>query len=704
MTGRETGATRDGAGGARLLRFLVVGGLLISGATLAFWAGFAPAPLQEERSHAVIPYPDDEDLYELTNVKNPGYVGIETCAECHAARATTFKTGRHYLACRPAPIGVAAPAFAGGRIAHETTARGLRFETARVGTDFLITRVRDDRRDEHTIGLVYGSAGKQDEMYFAWDGDRLSHLPMAWLHPHNCWGQASHTTGALPTHASCLECHNTWVGHVPGTINQYRKTDMFLGVTCERCHGPGRAHTDHHRANPNAAAHAIIHPGTLSRQRLMDVCAQCHANAKRLGPPFSYRPGEPLETHFYNARPTHQEDDTTNQVRYLSDSKCYQKSELTCITCHDPHRPHSAAAGCATCHKPAACTAQPRLPDAVRADCVGCHMPARVWTHAHLYTTNTDKYLPLAPRADHHIGVYPEATYAVVLEWLRSRTDPTGRAEAELLAAKVVQHWTNEAGARLRAGRFKAAMGAYREAVRIAPNPALRQQLVAAITRQTEIDDLHDALHTVGRAEDAVPVLEKMLAIKPNSAFAHGELGTILSRTGNQNRATGHLEAVVTHDPADSYGLLGLAEMAFFEGRLNDAAALCARGAKVNPAAPQSRHLWGLVLSKQGRWSDAEKQFRTVLAGDLAHVASNDRLSEALRQQGNATDAVKYARRAAHFSQNQDAEVLLTLANAYSAANRTADARKVLEQALPIATRTDPGLAHTIRDRLHALR
>ena len=368
-------------------------------------------------------------------VVNPGYVGIEACAECHANRAAVFKTSRHYLACRPA-TGVAAPGFTPGRGRYDTRIPGLHFEMTRTGDDFFATSIQatpqGERRVSYQIGLVYGSANKRDELYFAWQDDRLSTLPAAWLYPFERWGNAVENMRVVDTPPSCLECHNTWIAHVPETSNQYRRDDMLLGVTCERCHGPGREHVAHHRAHPNDEAHAILHPGTLSRDRLMDVCAQCHGNTRLLGEPFSYRPGEPLEAFYRTAKARYREDDTTtNQVQYLGESKCFQKSEMTCITCHDPHRPKSAQAGCLECHTAASCTDQPRQPAAVRGDCVGCHMPQHVWMNSHYYTTTDDQYLPVAPRADHRIAVYPEAKQAVLLAWLRKQKDAQSRAEAQ---------------------------------------------------------------------------------------------------------------------------------------------------------------------------------------------------------------------------------------------------------------------------------
>jgi tetratricopeptide (TPR) repeat protein len=676
-------------------------GLLLFAAALAYY--LRPAPVAPPKTLDA----SDEDITQVLTVVNPGYVGIEVCAECHKPRAGVVKSSRHYLACRAASEGVTSPGFAPGRGLLTTRVADLHFEMTRSGNDFFATRVQTaggEQRVPYQVGLVYGSAGKHDEMYFAWQDDRLFHLPVAWLYPFERWGYASHTTTARPTHASCLECHNTWVASIPGSINQYRRDDMLLGVTCERCHGPGREHVEHHRTHPDAPAHAILHPGTLSRERLMDVCAQCHSNAKNLGMAFSYRPGEPLDAFFHNAKPTYAEDDTTNQVRYLRESKCFQKSEMTCITCHDPHRLKSAQGGCASCHKPASCTDQPNLPVAVRGDCVGCHMPSRIWTHAHLYTTTDDQYVSLAPRADHHIGVYPEAKQAVLLTWLRTQSDARSRAEADKLEHQLTQYWTSEAVERKRAGRFKASIGAFREALRIAPDPTIHQQLQEVIARQSELDDLIGSLRTAERTGTAISLLEKMLEINPNSAFAHGELGTIYAGTGKRKEAIDHLQAVARCEPSDSYGVTRLAGMAYLDGRLEEAASLCARSYAINPVSPLNNHLWGLVLLKQKRWPDAEQQFRKVLRSDPTDAGSNDGLSMALRNQEQTADAIRFARRAAYWSKGQNADVLMTLAEAYLAANRRQDALKALEQALTVAERTNPRLAQTIQVRLRDLR
>ena len=68
----------------------------------------------------------------------------------------------------------------------------------------------------------------------------------------------------------CMECHTTWMEHATGT-NLFRRQGAIMGVTCERCHGPGAAHVEHHRAHPGEKSPSgILNPITLDRERLIE--------------------------------------------------------------------------------------------------------------------------------------------------------------------------------------------------------------------------------------------------------------------------------------------------------------------------------------------------------------------------------------------------------------------------------------------------
>jgi tetratricopeptide (TPR) repeat protein len=594
----------------------------------------------------------------------------------------------------------------------------------RFGEDFYQNAVRStqtgERRSSAHIDLVYGAA-KADEVFFSWRDERLYELTVVWLHPLNRWANASynpHGSGEFLREATprCLECHNTYMEHVAGTRNEYHRKKLLLGVTCEKCHGPGREHVNYHQANPGAEKPSgIVQPGLLSRERLIEVCTQCHGNAiKHRGPAFRYRPGEPLENSYRIITTKYPENDhVANQVQYLRQSKCFQKNDgLTCVTCHDPHRPHlpgdanAARLACLQCHKPDACRERVRLPIPVRDDCVGCHMPARVWMNVHFHTSD-DSYVPPIRRYQHRIAVFPEARDEVVLAWLRTRTDEDSKQEAERLSGSLVGHWLNEADSCRREHRYLAQIGMLREAVRIDSKSSIRERLRKAVALQDDIDkELVRGLHEIeaGQTKEAVTSLRKVLSVKPDLAVAHGKLGTALATLGQKELAVKHLRAVAVNDPDDAYGYSMLGWLAFLDGRLDEAVAEYRRAADLEPFDSKIHYHRGLALLKLGRLADAEQNFRKVLVIDPKHAGGYQALSAALRQQGRLAEALRFARKATRLTNFANVDVLLTLADVSAEAGRYADAEDAAVKALTAARDTSPEILPQIRARLDEIR
>jgi tetratricopeptide (TPR) repeat protein len=660
--------------------------------------------------------PDDED-FEQPLAAAPGYVGPEACAPCHARRVADFQQTSHFRACRLPQPGAMPLGFAPGTGKLATHEPALRFEMTQAGLDFLVTAIHrtpmGEQRTSSRIGLVYG-AHAADEVFFSWRGDRLYELPAVWLHPLQQW---AHTTinrygaGDFSRAAAtrCLECHNTWFEHVAGTPNQYKRDSFILGVTCERCHGPGRDHVAFHQAHPRAdAGHAVVHPGRLTRDRQIEVCTQCHSNAiKRRGPVLSYQPGEPLDASFRTIVTKHAENDhVANQVQYLRQSKCFQKNDtLTCTTCHNPHRPAPSGPdqrSCLKCHRSADCAEQDRLPAAVRSNCVGCHMPPRVWMNVHFHTAD-DQYVPPIRRYQHRIAIYPTARQEVLLAWYRTQPDTASRKEAVRLTEALVGHWLAEAENCRRQYRFLAAIGALREALRLEAAPATRAKLQEVVAIQAKLDaDLALALHQIDehRHREAIETLTKILAVKPDWAPAHAKLGTLYLITGQSEQAAKHLQAVAQCDPDDAYGYMMLGWQAYLQDKAKEAVQACRRADQIEPYNAEINYHWGLALAKLGRLPEAIAAFRRVLTIDPRHAGGCQGLSHALRQQGQAAEAVRYGRRATRLTHSENADILLTLAEAYAGAGRFAEARDTAAEALDTAERRSPALVPQIRLRL----
>ncbi len=172
---------------------------------------------------------------------------------------------------------------------------------------------------------------------------------------------------------------------------------MIPNVTCERCHGPGKAHVAaaRRRAPDNDLA-MPFGPERYTADKLLTLCGSCHRlpSAAQAG---RVKASDP------------------NLVRFqpvgIVQSKCYQKSagSFSCVTCHDSHarvshdRPGYDKA-CLSCHtgpagpkpdnlaKPA-----PACPVSAQSSCVECHMPRKDAGQGILFS---DHWIRIHPKVD----------------------------------------------------------------------------------------------------------------------------------------------------------------------------------------------------------------------------------------------------------------------------------------------------------------
>lgn len=153
----------------------------------------------------------------------------------------------------------------------------------------------------------------------------------------------------------CFSCHASVVPVEDGRIDE---DGIVPGVTCQRCHGPMQKHVDTEGQFHDPAWSVTDRMGAVNR------CAQCHRRADEQ-PPDEIRADNPDIARF--------------QPVGLVQSACFQKSSMTCTTCHDPHRAHNSEAmrniaQCTQCHNTesggsATCGAERR------DGCFDCHMP-----------------------------------------------------------------------------------------------------------------------------------------------------------------------------------------------------------------------------------------------------------------------------------------------------------------------------------------
>ena len=357
-----------------------------------------------------------------SNKTRKDYVGDETCRGCHAEKAASYEKTAHHLTSRWPGKEAILGSFAQGENIFKTANPGLYFRMDDKTDGFYETAVRafppvTDLRSEK-MDLVIGS-GRVGQTYLFWEGDKLFQLPVSYWVDLKSWGNSpGYRDGMINFERlvapRCLECHVTFAVGIgnPQTSNRFEKTSIVPGLSCERCHGPGREHAEAEQAK--LAAGRIVNPEKLSRDRQMDVCAQCHGGRRfLLGGAFSYVPGEPLDR-FYRPDPANagiQPDVHGNQVALLQMSRCYQASaEMNCSTCHDVHQPQrdivALSERCMKCHGMEACGESAKRKEKILGRCVECHMPIQA---SNLVISNTNGKQTRAMVRSHWIKVYEES-------------------------------------------------------------------------------------------------------------------------------------------------------------------------------------------------------------------------------------------------------------------------------------------------------
>ena len=348
------------------------------------------------------------------------------CRTCHQETVASFVQTAHYHTSAEATARSVKARFSAGHNRLATRAPGIYYTMERRGAAFFETGVDTSHNWSRTerIDLVIGS-GRRGQTYLYWRSGLLFELPVSYLTGPSEWinspgyrdGEIDFGRLIVPR---CLECHTTsFPPAADARVLRYSRA-YVLGITCEKCHGDGRRHAQYHAAHPaDSVGRYIINPAAFVRDRKVDNCALCHSgerDPKR--PPFSYRPGEPLDDYLVppSERDVPTPDVHGNQVGLLRRSKCFRSSPgMSCSTCHDVHQREPDltwfAQKCLACHQVSGHPGAEQIGARMLTSCIDCHMPNRK-SRAIEINTATQR-LALYYRS-HAIGIYPEVAAAVL--------------------------------------------------------------------------------------------------------------------------------------------------------------------------------------------------------------------------------------------------------------------------------------------------
>ena len=343
------------------------------------------------------------------------YVGDDKCLSCHEKQRTFLNTA-HHLSSREASAASIAGSFAPGKNILRTPEAELSYRMEARPDGFFQTGILGTPPDAVTVSqrfdLVIGS-GRKGQTYLYWKDDQLFQLPISYWTELGSWvnspGYGDRSLDfSRPVVPRCLECHSSFFDAVPdaSVANRYRRDDYILGISCERCHGPGEKHVELNApGRPKPLDQAIVNPAKLPRDRQLALCSLCHGGiGSEKAPAFSFTAGNALEDFLKLEAPKENEklDVHGNQVALLERSKCFKSSAMTCSTCHDTHVRQREVTDfsekCLACHKVESCGLFPKRGRAIAGKCVDCHMPNQ--------TTNvivsTHDGVRIAPKVRNH--------------------------------------------------------------------------------------------------------------------------------------------------------------------------------------------------------------------------------------------------------------------------------------------------------------
>ncbi len=695
------------------------------------------------------PSPTQSGAETARAVDAGGYADPASCAECHDTIARSYSlTGmaRSFAKLRPDQ------AWLANAFGTRDTLGSTRFNHAASGRQYSMEQ-RDGRffMRRHTPGFdgretnvveleathVVGSGNHARTFLHRGADGRLREMPVSWYADRGgYWAMSpgydrpAHLDFRRVVLEDCMSCHNGYprAGVRNDGVGPRFAEPLPEGIDCQRCHGPGQAHVDAIRANDLERARRVIaNPATFDRDRQLETCMQCHLETtssplpfqirRYEQPAFSYTPGKALGDyfiHFDHAPGTGRDDkfEIAGGAYRLRKSACFQESQMTCVTCHDPHdipRGEKAVqhyvSVCQSCHKDVHPRGVPQVAGAgARATCLDCHMPKRRAEDA-VHTVITDHYIQrrraaatlLAPRSE--TENFESGGYRGEVVTYYPSTLPTTPENELYIALAQVQHGSN-----LTAGipRLEQAINRHepsraefyyelaRASVKTSNSDAAIRGCEEALRRDAgfvpALKELAGAATALGRLVQASQALEKAVSLRPDDGDALADLGNVYLQLDRPDAARRTLERALSADallPRANH-TMGLALLE--QGEIAAAETHFRAAIRDQPDLAEAQNSLGNLLAGRKAYEEAAFHFAQAVRANPDYVAARHSYGIVLALTGAYPRAAEELEAALRLSPSL-LQASLDLGDVYAAMKRTRDAVRAYERA---ATSTDP--------------
>jgi predicted CXXCH cytochrome family protein len=300
------------------------------------------------------------------------FLGSRACARCHQDAFDQWERSLHIKMTKPIAEATVVGDFNDGT---RFVDHGRSFEFGRAnGKPFVKVGFGNRAPETFTVDYTLGAKRYQGYLSKLADG-RIYVLPAFWHIESRRWVDWKEIT-PIPDGAhdlrqiwntNCFNCHATnLVQGFDLRTARYETTWTEMGVGCEACHGPGRAHvelTEAWEKNPaakpaydNSASNRdlsdllkIFSPRSSPPRQTYDTCAYCHGNKQNVF--LGFRGGARYEDYalpFLISAPIPENDfqgefwpdgrpNRFNRPQALTLSGCFKAGQAVCTSCHVAH-------------------------------------------------------------------------------------------------------------------------------------------------------------------------------------------------------------------------------------------------------------------------------------------------------------------------------------------------------------------------------
>jgi len=450
--------------------------------------------------------------------------------------------------------------------------------------------------------------------------------------------------------AECITCHNAYPKLAEASDNKY--LSLPHGIDCERCHGPGEAHVKDKQAgnlvNINKQIdYTIVNPGKLPWPKQISVCQRCHLQGNAVLKPgktfFDFKPGQNLKEVMDVYLPRHEGGENKFIMASHADrmllSQCFRKSngKLTCISCHNPHKPVEAInfnAKCLNCHASQTHAAVKHQAIDLKANCIACHMPKsgtidipHVTVTDHFIRKNTNQ-----AKAEKALG-----KFIGLVAINNASPTPLSKANAYVQyyekfdrkmeyidsARKYFLQISNQDGSWFDAGVHIAFAAKNWQQVLEMGN---RQPALANAANAWTAYRIAEAATALGNDKQAGIYLTRAVGMAPFNVEFKNKLGAWKTKLGDVAGAKAIFESILQAQPQHSQAMSNLAYLFLVEGQPEKAKALLDKALLLDPDYAQARVNLAGYYAALGNMAMAQSQLKRVLKKEPANASARQAL------------------------------------------------------------------------------